>query len=62
MEVGQGPNWGCSVKRKNSDEHGERFHRVIAAMEKKYGGKWSSAILVDYCWTVTRDVPELVYK
>jgi hypothetical protein len=45
-----------------SDEHGERFHQGIAAVEKRYAGKWSPGILADYCWTVTRDVPELAYK
>jgi hypothetical protein len=45
-----------------SDEHGERFHRDIAAMEKRYQGKWISSILADYCWTVTRDSPGLAYK
>jgi hypothetical protein len=45
-----------------SVEHGERFHKDIPAMEKRYAGKWSSAILADYCWTVTRETPELAYK
>jgi hypothetical protein len=40
-----------------SDEHGQRFHRDIAAMEKRYQGKWSSSMLGGYCWTVTRDSP-----
>jgi len=25
-----------------SDEHGERFHQDILAMEKRYQGKWTS--------------------
>jgi hypothetical protein len=44
------------------DEHGERFHQDIAAMEERYTWKWSPAILADCCWTVTRDTPELAYK
>jgi hypothetical protein len=28
-------------------------------MEKRYKGKWSSSMLADYCWTVTRDSPGL---
>jgi hypothetical protein len=45
-----------------SDEHGERVHQYIAAMKKRYGGKWSLAILADYCWTVTSDTPQLACK
>jgi hypothetical protein len=45
-----------------SDAYGERFHQDIATMEKRYGGKWSPAILAEYCWTVTRGTPELAYK
>jgi hypothetical protein len=32
-----------------SDEHGESFHQDISAMENRYKGKWSAAILADYC-------------
>ena len=40
-----------------SDEHGERFHQDIAAMERRYQGKWSPSMLADYmyCWTLVRD-------
>ncbi|KDR12837.1 hypothetical protein L798_13260, partial [Zootermopsis nevadensis] len=38
-----------------SDEHGERFHQDISAMEQKYKSKWSAAMLVDYCWMVKRN-------
>jgi hypothetical protein len=41
-----------------SDEHGERFHQDISKMEKRYQGKWSLSMLVDYCWTLKRDVPQ----
>ena len=44
-----------------SDEHGERFHQNILAMEKRYQGKWTSSMLTDYCWTLKRDVPEANY-
>ena len=44
-----------------SDEHGERFHQDILAMEKRYQGKWTSRMLADYCWTLNRDVPEANY-
>jgi len=46
------------------DEHGERFHQDIAQMEmkKRYQGKWSPAMLADYCWSVIRDVPLAEYK
>ncbi|KDR12357.1 hypothetical protein L798_13781, partial [Zootermopsis nevadensis] len=38
-----------------SDEHGERFHQDISAMEQRYKSKWSAAMLADYCWMVKRD-------
>jgi hypothetical protein len=44
-----------------SDEHGERFHKDISAMEKRYQGKWTSSMLVEYCWTLKRDVCEENY-
>jgi hypothetical protein len=43
------------------DEHGERFHQDITTTEKRYQGKWTSSILVDYCWTLKRDVPNAKY-
>lgn len=40
---------------KVSDEHGERFHQEIAAMENRYEGKWQPSMLADYCWNLKRD-------
>ena len=45
-----------------SDVHGESFHQDVAAMEKRYQGKWSSSMLADYCWTILRDNPFIEYK
>jgi len=45
-----------------SDEHDERFHQEIAAMEKRYQGKWSTSMLADYCWVLTRNAPEQLHK
>ena len=45
-----------------SDEHGERFHRDISSMEKRYQEKWNCALLTDCCWTLARDVPTVEYK
>ena len=42
-----------------SDEHGERFHQDISAMERRYQGKWNSSMLTDYCWNVMRDAPDV---
>jgi len=44
-----------------SDEHGERFHQDILAMEKWYQGKWTSSMLAGSCFTLKRDVPEANY-
>jgi len=35
-----------------SDEDGERFHQNISVMEHRYKGKWSAAMLGDYCWVM----------
>ena len=32
-----------------SDEHSERYHKDIMAMEKRCHGKWTLNILADYC-------------
>jgi len=45
-----------------SDEHGERFHRDIMAMEKRYQGKRMLSMLADYCWTLKTDVPDPKYR
>ena len=33
-----------------SEEHDERFHQDIQAMEKKYQGRWDAAMMDDYFW------------
>jgi hypothetical protein len=45
-----------------SDEHGERCHQDISAMENRYKGKWSAAMLANYCWMVKRDAPDFQYE
>lgn len=45
-----------------SDEHGERFHQDISVMESRYQGRWSAAMLADYCWTLQRDMPNAHHK
>ncbi|UYV71963.1 hypothetical protein LAZ67_9001368 [Cordylochernes scorpioides] len=45
-----------------SDEQGERFHKDISSMEKRFQGKWSPGMLADYCWTLKRDVPQAKYR
>jgi hypothetical protein len=44
------------------DEHGERFHQDISAMEKRYQGQWSARMLADYCWMLERDVPDAKHR
>jgi len=44
-----------------SDEHGERFRHDTSVMEHKYKGKWSAAMLGDYCWMMKRDAPDTKY-
>jgi len=45
-----------------SDEHSERFHQDILAMEKRYQCKWTSSMLADYYWTLKRDVLVANYR
>lgn len=45
-----------------SDEHGERFHQDISAIEQRYQGQWTTNMLADYCWTLKRDVPDAKYS
>ena len=47
-----------SVNGDVCDENGERFHQSIATMESRYKGKWSPAVLADYCWNLQRDEPD----
>lgn len=35
-----------------SEEHGERFHQDMKTIEFRYQGKWSCAMLADYCWSI----------
>lgn len=37
-----------------SEEHGERFHQDIQIMEKRYQGRWDSAMMGDYIWGLVR--------
>jgi hypothetical protein len=45
-----------------SDKHSEHFHQDISAMENRYKGKWSAAILASYCWMVKMDALEIQYS
>jgi hypothetical protein len=39
-----------------SEEHGERFHQDIEAIEKRYQGWWDAAMMGDYiCGLVRAD-------
>ncbi|KDR17502.1 hypothetical protein L798_08033, partial [Zootermopsis nevadensis] len=37
-----------------SDEHGERFHQDISAMEQRNKSKWSAAMLAFLFWMLKR--------
>ena len=45
-----------------SDEQGERFHQDLKTMEERYRGRWDKHMMADYCWTIERDLPEVVQK
>ncbi|GBM19063.1 hypothetical protein AVEN_236892-1 [Araneus ventricosus] len=45
-----------------SDEHGERFHQDVMAMEQRLQGELSSAMLGGYCWTLLMDTSQVKYS
>ncbi|UYV66646.1 hypothetical protein LAZ67_4002439 [Cordylochernes scorpioides] len=45
-----------------SDEQGERFHQDMKVMEERYQGVWDCHMMADYCWNLSRDLPEYTYK
>lgn len=45
-----------------SDEQGERFHQDIAAIERRYQGRWDEAMMSDYCWSIQRDNKNYKYN
>lgn len=45
-----------------SDEHGERFHKDIAKIEKSYKGKNQAHMLAQYCWSICRHKSQDNYK
>jgi len=45
-----------------SDEHGERFHQDISALEKRYHGQSSARMLSECCWTMKRDIPDVKHR
>ena len=38
-----------------SDEHGERFHQDVMVMEQRYRGKYTPAMMGDFCWFLQRE-------
>lgn len=45
-----------------SDEHGERFHQELKAMERRYQGMYDTAMMGDYIWTLIRETDCSEYK
>lgn len=41
-----------------SDEHGEKFHQDMMAIEKRFGGRFQPEMLGDYCWSLLRDTKQ----
>ena len=38
-----------------SEEHGERFHQDMQAMERRYQGRWDEVMMGDYVWNLLRN-------
>lgn len=45
-----------------SDEHGERFHKDISTIEKRFKGKDMTHMLSQYCWSICRDTNPETHK
>lgn len=45
-----------------NDENRDRFCQDITTLEKRYQSKWPTPTLAEYCWALTRDNPEQLYK
>lgn len=45
-----------------SDEHGERFHKDIARIERDYKGKNHRNMLGQYCWSICRNESTEAFK
>lgn len=45
-----------------SEKQGERFNQDLKEMERRYQGRWDARMLADFCWTLTRDNPEVMKK
>jgi hypothetical protein len=45
-----------------SEEQGERFHRDIKEMERRYQGRWNVNMMAEYCWTLHRDESQETLK
>lgn len=45
-----------------SDEHGERFHQQMHAIERRYNGFWDAAMMGDYVWTLIRETDTRALK
>jgi len=56
------PDFFLEICGSVSDEHGERLHQNITAMEGRYKGKWSTSMITDYCWTLMRDSPNFTFN
>ena len=45
-----------------SDEQREKFHQDLMAVEERYQGRWDRHMLADYCSSIQRDCPAMMYK
>ena len=45
-----------------SNEQGERFQQDLMAVEERYQGRWDRHMLAEYCWSIKRYCPGIVYK
>jgi hypothetical protein len=41
-----------------NEGQGERFHKDVKEIERRYQGRWNINMLADYCWMLKQGVPE----
>jgi hypothetical protein len=45
-----------------SEGQGERFHKDVKEIKRRYQVRWNINILADYCWMFKREFPETVHR
>jgi hypothetical protein len=45
-----------------SEGQGERFHKDVKEIERRYQGRWNINILIHHCWMLKQKVPDSTHR